>query len=296
MRQAPIALNKLLVLAEILELGSVSAAAQRLGRTQPSVSKTLSDLRAYYDDPLLVREGGRLTPTAFAQSLLAGLSQWRLEGEALLAMRSSFDPGRTERRFVVRASDYHHALFGALLAALTRTYAGVLSFDITRPVGSPEDDYPVAGFDIAFRVNALPGEAFEAREARREPYHIVYDPALRAPPGSLDEFCAAAFVLAAPAGSGPSAIDRYLAGLGRTRRIAIRTHLMLGAGTLLAGSEFLSVLPASVATATAQAAGLATAPLLFDVPDVVSHVIWPKLRATDPAILWLAEQIAEPQK
>lgn len=288
MVQTPLPLNKLLVLAAILDCGGVSDAARQLGRTQPSVSKTLSDLRAFYDNPLLVRDGGRLQPTSFAQSLLEGLTRWRLQGEALLAMRSGFDPGRSRRHFTIRASDYHHAVFGALIAELAVRHSGALSFDITRPVGTPEEDYPMTGFDFAFRVNARAAPAFETRRVFCEPYLVLFDPAHRPPPQDMDGFLQAPFVLAAPAGSGPSAIDRHLAFLGLTRHIAIRTHQMLDAGRLVAGSQFLSVLPASAARAAAKGLGLETADLLFAAPEVVTHLIWPKLRASDPAILWLA--------
>jgi DNA-binding transcriptional LysR family regulator len=292
MVQTPLPLNKLLVLGAILDSGSVSGAARQLGRTQPSVSKTLNDLRAFYDNPLLVRDGGRLQPTSFARALLEGLTQWRLQGEALLAMRSGFDPGLSKRHFTIRASDYHHAVFGALIGGLAVSHHGTLSFDITRPVGTPEEDYPVSGFDFAFRVNARAAPAFEARRIFSEPYLVLFDPAHRPPPQDMAGFLHAPFVLAAPAGSGPSAIDRHLAGLGLKRRIAIRTHQMLDAGRLVAGTQFLSVLPASAAHTAAKGLGLKTAELLFKVPEVVTHLIWPRLRAADPAILWLAGKFA----
>jgi DNA-binding transcriptional LysR family regulator len=50
-------LNRLVVLAILLEEGGVSRAARRLGRTQSAVSHTLAELRRDLDDELLVRVG-----------------------------------------------------------------------------------------------------------------------------------------------------------------------------------------------------------------------------------------------
>ena len=49
---------------------SVTRAAERLGRTQSAVSHSLSRLREQLSDPLLIKAGVRMQPTAFALDLL----------------------------------------------------------------------------------------------------------------------------------------------------------------------------------------------------------------------------------
>lgn len=292
MTYAPISLNKLLALVEILESGSVTEAARRLNRTQPSVSKALSDLRAFYDDPLLIRDGNTLTQTPFATTLMRALAEWRLSGEALLAMRSRFEPGVTRRHFVIRASDYHLTAFGPVLRDIALAADQTLSFEFLRPAGTLEQDYQRSGFDFAFQVNAKSIPSYERRLILSEPYVILFDPEHRTAPQDIDAFCAAVFVATSPAGSGPSVIEQHLATLKRSRHVGFRISQVSDAARFVAGSPYLSVVPASAGASAMKSLGLNIAPLFFDVPDVTSYLAWPKSRAADPAIGWLSGQLA----
>lgn len=57
------------LLLAVLETGSVTAAAQRLGVTQSAVSHLLDKLRAITGDRLFVRQGRGIAPTAHALAL-----------------------------------------------------------------------------------------------------------------------------------------------------------------------------------------------------------------------------------
>ena len=61
-------LNLLVVLDAIVAEGGVSRAAEQLNLTQPAVSHALARLRELFDDPLFVREGRNLAPTALTKA------------------------------------------------------------------------------------------------------------------------------------------------------------------------------------------------------------------------------------
>ncbi|NWB84270.1 LysR family transcriptional regulator [Pseudomonas gingeri] len=65
-------LNLMLVFALVFRERSVSRAAHCLRVTQPAVSGSLVRLRQYFGDPLFVRGGQSMRPTAKAQEI-AGL-------------------------------------------------------------------------------------------------------------------------------------------------------------------------------------------------------------------------------
>lgn len=291
MPSTPISLNKLLILAEILDSGSVTAAARRLNRTQPSLSKALGDLRIYYDDRLLIRDGSGLSPTPFAERLMRALSDWRNEGEALLSMRSHFDPGRTVRHFMIRASDYHLMAVGPALQDIALRTGLTLTFEIMRPAGKLDEDYRKRAFDFAFQVNASVPEGFSRQRILSEPYVILFDPAFRDAPRNLDAFCAAVFVLASPPGSMPSVVDQYLEKAGRSRQIGFRVPQVSDVARFVAGSPYLSVVPESVGLCAEQTLSLKTVDLFFEVPPVTSYLVWPNARGADPAIGWLRGKI-----
>ena len=66
---ADIDLNLLRVFDAVLREGGVTAAAARLGLTQPAVSNALARLRAVFDDALFVRTPSGMAPTPFARQL-----------------------------------------------------------------------------------------------------------------------------------------------------------------------------------------------------------------------------------
>ncbi|HAU05166.1 MAG TPA: LysR family transcriptional regulator, partial [Pseudoalteromonas shioyasakiensis] len=56
-------LNLLVYLNVLIDEQSVSKAANKLALTQPAMSNALKRLRDLFDDPLLVRAAGTMTPT-----------------------------------------------------------------------------------------------------------------------------------------------------------------------------------------------------------------------------------------
>jgi DNA-binding transcriptional LysR family regulator len=57
------------LLVAVVEVGSITGAAQRLGVTQSAVSHLLDKLRAITGDPLFVKSGRGIVATAHAQQL-----------------------------------------------------------------------------------------------------------------------------------------------------------------------------------------------------------------------------------
>lgn len=98
-------LNLLLTLHALLTEKHVTRAATRLHRSQPAVSHALAQLRDLFDDPLLIRQRGKMLLTARAQSLLAPLDA-ALSGLNRLVGAPAFDPATTRRRFRIAMSDY----------------------------------------------------------------------------------------------------------------------------------------------------------------------------------------------
>lgn len=90
----------------LIEEGGVSAAARRLGKSQPAVSHMLGQLRARFNDPLLIRSGSRMHPTpqglALAREGAAVLEQVR----QLCRSVRRFDPRQDEGLYVISAPEY----------------------------------------------------------------------------------------------------------------------------------------------------------------------------------------------
>lgn len=98
-------LNLLRVLDTLIELRSVTRAADRLGLTQSAVSHALGRLRQALGDPLFVRGPGGLQPTARALEIAPGIREGLSRLRSALAPQE-FDPANAHRRFTVAAGSY----------------------------------------------------------------------------------------------------------------------------------------------------------------------------------------------
>src|SRR3989338_7293136 len=81
------------LLLTVLDTGSVTAAAQRLGVTQSAVSHGLDRLRAITGDPLFVKAGRGIVATARAEALALPAREL-LGALERFARLGSFDPVR----------------------------------------------------------------------------------------------------------------------------------------------------------------------------------------------------------
>lgn len=92
-------LNLLVVFEVLMETRSVTATAERIGRTQSAVSHSLARLRDQLGDPILVRVGGQMQPSPFAEMIVEDIRPILRSIRRVIAPRSLFDPATSERVF-----------------------------------------------------------------------------------------------------------------------------------------------------------------------------------------------------
>ena len=107
----------------VARLGSVTAAANALGVSEPAVSQALSALRQHLGDQLVTRGPGGMTLTAGGSRLLSAASQIVVLGaEAHAAVRAA--QGAPEQLRVVATSAIAEFVLSPLMEAFTKRYAG----------------------------------------------------------------------------------------------------------------------------------------------------------------------------
>ncbi len=107
----------------VARLGSVTAAANALGVSEPAVSQALSALRLHLGDPLVSRGPSGMTLTTGGSKLLATASQIVVLGaEAHAAVRAA--QGAPQQLRVVATSTIAEFVVSPLMEAFTRRFAG----------------------------------------------------------------------------------------------------------------------------------------------------------------------------
>src|SRR5205814_7653104 len=119
-------LNLLRAFDAVLQEKSVTAAAARLGLTQPAVSNALARLRALFSDALFVRTPAGMDATPFARELGEPVRQALALLESALAHGPGFDPASSTRSFRFYMSDIGQVEFlPPLVEHVQRTAPGV---------------------------------------------------------------------------------------------------------------------------------------------------------------------------
>src|SRR5689334_815572 len=119
-------LGLLATLDALLQEGSVTGAARRLGLSTPAMSHALARMRKKLGDPLLVRAGRGMVLTPRAEALRPRVHTLVSEASQALEPPRPFVPAELVRPFVIHATDYVLSVLGlAVDRILQREAPGV---------------------------------------------------------------------------------------------------------------------------------------------------------------------------
>jgi len=287
-------LNLLVILDALLSEQHVTRAAERLHLSQPAVSHALARLRDVLGDPLLVRAGSTLVPTARALELVAPLAEALAQVQSLLAP-NTFDPATARRTFRVAMSDYGAAIIlPGLIRTLRREAPGIdLQISHASREGMLEG---VLNGDIDLAAGVFPEMPNELRSSVlfEERYVCLLDRRRLPADGVLDlpTYLSRPHVLLEMRGSGTPEIERALTALRERRRVAISLPHWSVAPQVISGTDLiLTVSSRSVREIDQQE--LIVLPPPFEIAPFTFVLAWHKRRGGDQALNWLNRRIEE---
>lgn len=275
-------LDMLVAADVILDCENLTLAGQRLGLSQPAVSRTLGRLRAAFDDPLLVRVGGRMRLTPRAEALRAPLAAMLRAAEDLYAP-AGFDPATANRVFRAVIPDVVAAvILPDLLTRLARAAPACrLELLPWRPQAEQPRDLDLV---ITTEIDAFP-------DFRMKPLFQDHDILAFAGAAPTGDPLALPHVAVIAAGATRDPVDRWLAEQGRARRIAAVVPHYLLALQLVARGGHVAVLPSRMVTALGAPLGVRGVELaVAQEPDQQWLMHPPQLEA-DAGNAWLREQV-----
>ena len=285
-------LNLLVILDALLSEQHVTRAAARLHLSQPAVSHALARLRDMLGDPLLVRHGGRLLPTARALELAIPLAQALAQVQALLAP-NRFDPASATRKFRVAMSDYSAAIFLPGLVRTLRREAPGIDLQIIQASREGMVDGVLSG-DIDLAAGVFPDMPAELRTTPlfEEHYTCLVDRASLPPSGTLDlpTYLSRPHVLLEMRGSGTPEIERALSVIRERRHVAISLPHWGVAPQLIEGTDLILTV-SSRGVLNIDREQLSTVPPPFHIPSFAFEPAWHARRGGDSGLQWLKAQV-----
>jgi DNA-binding transcriptional LysR family regulator len=287
---AGVDLNLLVALDALLAEANVTRAAARVGLSQPAMSRALGRLRDLLGDPLLVRDGARMRPTARAEAVAPRVRQILAEVQATLRDAVPFDPARHARTFVLATNDYCGALLLPGLIQRLRDEAPRVDLKV-RALGpaTPVEALAEGALDLAVGT-FMDHPPSLARETLFEDGFVCAVRAghpLAAGRLTLRRYAAAEHLLVSAPGEGPGVADLALAEHGLGRRVAVRVPHFLLALRLVEGTDLLLTLPRRLAEGAAAERGLVLLKPPLALPRFTVEALVHPRAGTDPGLVWL---------
>lgn len=276
----------------LLREHSLTRAARELNVTQPALSKTLAQLRRYFDDPLFVRVASRMKPTPKALQLQAPVRALLDQAGLLRNQHVSFDPRTSHRIFnfcVVDAGllKLLPPLVERLMAEAPNVRLHVLQLDaahLERWLESGKLDFAMGSFPSmakGIRRQPLWVERYVSVARRGHP-RLSAEPTLRA-------FAAEKHVLVSIPGSGHAheIMQRALEAAIPPENIVCRIPIFIGAGILAKHTDVIATLPLSVASVLAQDLDLQIVAPPIKLPKIDIFQYWHERFHRDPGSQWI---------
>ncbi|AHG40747.1 LysR family transcriptional regulator [Pseudomonas syringae CC1557] len=286
-------INLMVVFETLMQERNVTRAAEKLFLGQPTISAALNRLRSLLNDPLFIRVGHRMEPTARAHEILKHLTPALDAMSTALSLTTDFDPSVSKMTFRIGLTDdVEFGLLPAMLKAIRQEAPGVVI--VVKHVDYLNISEVLMSGDITVGVcltRELPANAKRKTLRNVQPRLVRADKPAR--PMSLDEYCSRPHVVVSHVASVSSFADEWLTALGRKRQVVLSVPQFTTLPALMAGTDMISGLSDYAAKAMSALGLLYDEPLPFPTPGLDLSMTWLSVMDNDPAERWLRSRIEE---
>lgn len=286
-------LHELRILNALLHERSITRTAQLLATTQPGISKVLRHLRTQFADPLFVRNGHAMQPTAKALDIADQLRALLGAADSLRASVTTFDPGQSDRTFSLLLTDVGMIRFLPPLIAEVGAIAPKVGIR-AMPLDSRQFELKLEAGEADLALGAFPKAARHLRRQRLffDGYvTVVRDghpriAALRSRTGFLAE----RHILVTASETGHAAhvtVQRVMASQISPSNIMLQVPSFIAGAIVAAETDGLMTLPANLAKRLAKPLGLTAFETPISLPRIEISQYWHERYHRDAAHRWL---------
>ena len=291
-------LRELRVLDVLLRECSITRTARALETTQPAISKTLRHLREQFSDPLIVRNGHAMQPTAKALEMAGQLRALLDAADGLRSEAVAFDPRTSDRTFSLLLTDVGMIRFLPPLIAAAAAAPGVSlravpldsrAFELKLETG--EADLALGSFPNAagyLRRQKLFSDGYLSVMRKRHPRLTK----ARSRAGFLDE----RHILITASETGHAAhgeAQRVLTSEIAPSNILLRVPSFIAGAIVASQTDGVATLPANLADSIARPLGLVAFKTPIALPRIEIAQYWHERYHRDAAHRWIRAKTFE---
>lgn len=283
-------LNHLRMLSALYKRGTVSAAAELLDVSQQAVSLQLKRIREILGDPLFVRTGHGMVPTAYGQLIEPHVHRVLTLVHAM-PMPTSIPLADIERTLSISATDHaQRIIVGGLIRELRRAaprvkvkVSNIESAGLVRRMQEGE-------IDVAFTSNGYVPEGLLTTPLFTERYVCVAARPLADGRGALalEALVAHDFLVVSPAVPGfEGSAGGWFEQQGLRRHVVVSVPSFFMALESLQGSDMVAFIPSRLLPCE----GLFEVPLEKHPPGFQVVAAYPPSALSDPLLTWLLDHV-----
>lgn len=294
MRFQRLDLNLLVALEALLAERSVSLAAERICLSQSATSSALGRLREYFADELLVVKGRQMVLTARAEGLIEPVRAVLEQIRTTIALSPPFDPGTSDRKIRLMASDYlTEVLLANALSALLED-APQMQFEIAPMADSLVDALERGTVDILMTIDYAISADHPSQILFEDDYVVVGWTESTAMQREMTRelyfslgHVTARFGLART----PVFEDWFVRRQPQQRRVEVVAPSFLAVPSFIIGSNRIATMHRRLATKLSAYLPLTIKEVPLEIPRIREAVQWHISNNNDPAIRWVVERL-----
>jgi DNA-binding transcriptional LysR family regulator len=283
-------LNLLIAFAVLFREQSVSMAADKLHLGQPAVSGSLARLREMFDDPLFIRSGHRMQPTARATELHTELMPLLEQLQSALFQQAQFDPASAKATVTIGMTDWVEMwLMPQLVPALREQAPGVRLNVVASDPFTDAQRLEGGDLDMAISVANQSARWMERELLTPMEFVTLWHPSqlqLDAPL-SAQTYAAQQHVMVRYREASSSHIDTLLARQGMKREISYTTPHFSALPGLLSKMPSLATVPQGLCENWQQTWGLRSSPVPLEMEPLEVALLWHQRHNSDAALMWV---------
>jgi DNA-binding transcriptional LysR family regulator len=289
-------LNLLVALDALLAEKSTTRAGEKICLSQPAVSGALARLRHFFGDELLVQVGNKMVLTPLAEDLAGPVRHALLKVESVVNQDSTFDPGKSTRRFRVMLSDYAATvLMPHLLPALQHEAPGV-RIEMISNAESPLQAVEQGDVDLLLIARQFRSTSLPCEELFTDQYACIAWTGNRSCGDKLtmEEYLRLGHV-AARFGRGQqvSADELFMIQMGVVRRVEVVVMSFNMIPQMVVNTDRIATIHSRMARLFASSLPLRIIEPPLKLPHLVEVMNWHKVRDQDRGLSWLRQKLKD---
>jgi DNA-binding transcriptional LysR family regulator len=284
-------LSLLVSLDALLQEGSVTGAARRVGLSTPAMSHALARIRERLSDPILVRSGRGMLLTPRALALKPQVHSVVTEARRTLEPERPFVARELAHTFVVHVTDYVLTVLGSTVDRILRQEAPKVC---VRFVPNTPDDPALLrdqGSDLAVGIYGELPQEMRHRQLLTDRFVCVVrrDHPATKKRFTLEQFVGFPHIQVAPRGKPGGYIDDVLRERGLSRTVARAVPYFVTALQLAAETDYLLTISERIANRYVQALSLKVLEVPVKLRPYALSLVWHPRMDGDPAHHFLRE-------